>query len=280
MAKRNLVLVSDGILSGPLDLDARPQTRPDYRTVGASMGLVVEHRATGVVGAIVSFKPQRVVVRDRFGRDHSIRPYPGAFTIGAEPVTLVQAVAEAVGDSVALTRSGSVDCGAVPPRMARASRIWVEGLHDAELIEKIWGDDLRVEGIVVEQMEGMDDLAERVRGFAPGGGRRLGVLLDHYVAGSKEHRIASTVADPAVLITGHPYVDVWQAVKPQLIGLSSWPTVDVGRDWKTGVMSACGFSGPAGAFWRELLSHVETYRDLEQPMLNAVERLIDFVAEV
>jgi hypothetical protein len=30
--------------------------------------------------------------------------------------------------------------------VARASRIYVEGKHDAELVEKIWGDDLRAIG--------------------------------------------------------------------------------------------------------------------------------------
>ena len=72
-----------------------------------------------------------------------------------------------------------------PPESPR-SRIWVEGIHDAELIEKVWGADLRAEGVVVEQLEGADDLAERVRGFRPGDRRRLGILLDHLVDGSKE----------------------------------------------------------------------------------------------
>ena len=48
-------------------------------------------------------------------------------------------------------------------RVARASRIFVEGRHDAELVEKVWGDDLRVEGVVVEYIEGVDDLAEHLR---------------------------------------------------------------------------------------------------------------------
>ena len=51
--------------------------------------------------------------------------------------------------------------------MARASRILVEGVHDAELVEKVWGDDLRVEGVVVERLDGMDHLAAVVA-FRPG----------------------------------------------------------------------------------------------------------------
>ena len=57
--------------------------------------------------------------------------------------------------------------------VARASRIYVEGRHDAELVEKIWGDDLRVVGVVVEYLEGVDDLpaiVARVPARAAAGG--------------------------------------------------------------------------------------------------------------
>jgi hypothetical protein len=110
--------------------------------------------------------------------------------------------------------SGSVKVVGHTARTARAARIWVEGLHDAELVERVWGHDLRVEGIVVEPMHGMDDLAAAVAAFEPGPHRRLGILVDHLVAGSKETRAAQQVIGPNVLVTGHPYVDVWEAVKP------------------------------------------------------------------
>ena len=74
-------------------------------------------------------------------------------------------------------------------RVARASRIWVEGIHDAALVERIWGDDLRIEGVVVEPLDGIDELPAAVAEFGPGPTRRLGVLVDHLVAGSKESRI-------------------------------------------------------------------------------------------
>src|SRR5262245_27483850 len=84
------------------------------------------------------------------------------------------------------TASGSFTTGLTPARVALASRIWVEGTHDAVLVERIWGDDLRAEGVVVEQLEGADQLADHVRAFAPTAERRLGVLLDHLVEGTKE----------------------------------------------------------------------------------------------
>ena len=79
------------------------------------------------------------------------------------------------------TASGSVAVPGTKARVARASRIFVEGRHDAELVEKVWGDDLRIEGVVVEYLEGVDDLAEHLRDFRPGPERRVGVLVDHLV---------------------------------------------------------------------------------------------------
>ncbi len=59
--------------------------------------------------------------------------------------------------------------------------------------------------------------------------RKVGVLVDHLVPGSKESRIAQAVAKSPigehVLIVGHPYVDVWQAVKPERLGIERWPTI-------------------------------------------------------
>ena len=112
--------------------------------------------------------------------------------------------------------------------MAKASRIYVEAKHDAELVEKIWGDDLRDVGVVVEYLGGIDDLPAIVGEFGPQPGRRLGVLVDHLVTGSKESQIAAKVSSPHVLIVGHPYIDVWAAVKPQVLGFDRWPDVPRG----------------------------------------------------
>ncbi len=270
----------DGMLAGPLDLDAPRTRRREYPIVAAARGLVLEDRASGVIGALVEFTPPRLVLRDRHGRDHVVRYADGSVRAGIDgkgvPCRLVVPAREA--EAPGLTASGSIDLGDVPARVARASRIWVEGVHDAELIEKVWGADLRVEGVVVERLDGADDLAERVRGFRPGDRRRLGVLLDHLVEGSKEERIAAEVNDPNVLICGHPFVDIWQAVKPSVIGIERWPEVPKGQPWKEGVLAALGVESSTGEFWRHVLGRVSSWTDLETPLLGAVEELIDFVA--
>ena len=169
-------------------------------------------------------------------------------------------------------------------RVARQSRIYVEGRHDAELVERVWGDDLRVEGVVVEYLSGVDDLPAIVREFRPGAGRRLGVLVDHLVPGSKEARLAERVAaevrSPHVLVVGHPFVDVWQAVKPQALGIAAWPSVPRGMPWKEGVCAALGWPVDTAAAWRRILAAVSSYADLEPALLGRVEELIDFVTDV
>jgi hypothetical protein len=155
----------------------------------------------------------------------------------------------------------------------------VEGRHDAELVERIWGDDLRDVGVVVEYLGGIDDLPAIVREFGPQPGRRLGVLVDHLVTGSKESQIAAKVSSPHVLIVGHPYIDVWAAVKPEVLGFDQWPDVPRGIPWKEGVLAAIGWpvDGPAG--WKRILSAVSSFTDLEPAFLGRVEELIDFVTE-
>jgi hypothetical protein len=162
-------------------------------------------------------------------------------------------------------------------RVARASRILVEGVHDAELVEKVWGDDLRVEGVVVERLDGMDHLARVVGEFGPGPGRRLGVLLDHLVDGTKEARVAAAVGHRHVLVTGTPYVDVWQAVRPKAAGIDAWPVVPRGEPWKEGVIARLGLRDTPGEFWRTLLGRVTSFADLDPALVGAVEELIDFV---
>jgi hypothetical protein len=146
------------------------------------------------------------------------------------------------------------------------------------MLERVWGDDLRELGIVVEPMGGIDDLAERVREFGPGPQRRLAVLVDHLVPGSKETRIAQQVHSPHVLVVGHRYVDVWQCVRPVSLGIDAWPDVPRGEDWKTGVCRRLGWGDPQDG-WRRVLSAVDSFADLEPDLVGAVERALDTLAD-
>ena len=79
-----------------------------------------------------------------------------------------------------------------------------------------------------------------------------------------------------MLVTGTPFVDVWQAVRPRAAGIAEWPVVPPGRPWKEGVCAALGVADPQ-TMWRRLLASVTSYADLEAELVGAVERLVDFV---
>jgi len=271
------VVPSDGILSEPIDLDRTHRARPDHPQVEARRGLVVEHRASGVVGSIVSFNDVEVILSDRANVHRPLRPLPGGFLVDGVISTLIAPRREPAAPSPRITASGSIASTTRSARVARASRILVEGIHDAELVEKVWGDDLREVGVVVERLGGMDDLTEVVARFRPGPGYRIGILLDHMVAGSKESRAAEAVRDPHVLVTGTPFIDVWAAVRPSVAGIEAWPEVPRGIPWKEGVLRALDRTEHPGVFWQRLLGRVQTYRDLEPALVGAVEELIDFV---
>lgn len=256
-------------------LRSRPRRR-SVPVVDAEPDLVVEDADSGFCGAVVGFDSGAVVLEDRFGKRRLFPLQPAAFLLDGEVVTLRRPVSSAPSQARRLTASGSIAAPSTPARVARASRIWVEGSHDAALVERVWGDDLRVEGVVVEPLSGIDELAAAVRAFSPGPDARLGVLVDHLVDGSKESRIVAAVTSPHVLVTGHPYVDVWQAVKPARLGIRAWPVIPPGRPWKEGVCAALGVADPA-QMWRRILGSVRSYKDLETPLINSMERLIDFV---
>ena len=245
--------------------------------------LVVEEAATGFCGAVIRVEKKVVTLEDRHGK---LRLFPlgGGFLLDGEPVVLVPPRAAAPATR-GRTASGSLAVADAPARVARASRIFVEGRHDAELVEKVWGADLRIEGVVVEYIEGVDNLAELLADFKPGPTRRVGVLVDHLVAGSKESRIAEAVARGPhgrhVLVVGHPYVDVWQSVKPARLNLPVWPQIPRNIEWKHGICAALGWphddQADIARAWQRILGQVRTYADLEPSLLGRVEQLIDFV---
>jgi hypothetical protein len=244
--------------------------------VAAEPELVVEEAGTGFCGAVVACAKDAVTLEDRHGKRRMFPLSPAGFLLDGQPVTLTRPVAAPAPRAPGRTASGSVAVANVRAQVARGSRIWVEGVHDAALVERVWGDDLRIEAVVVEPLDGVDDLAGEVRAFGPTAERRLGVLVDHLVPGSKESRIVAAVTDPNVRVLGHPYVDVWQAVKPAALGIRAWPVVPKGEDWKTGVCRRLGWGDPRDG-WRRVLGAVDSYADLEVPLLRAVEELIDFV---
>jgi hypothetical protein len=249
-----------------------------YATLEVTKGLELMHRASGTRGTVVAFTERsRLVLEDPVGGQHEFTPFDGAFAHRGTPVALRAATSFSTDRPTRFTASGSIDSGQTRAKVAAANRIWVEGIHDAELLEKIWGDDLRAEGVVVEPIHGADDLESLVRSFDPGPRRRLGILLDHLVDGSKESRIAARVTGPHVLVEGHPYVDVWQAIRPGVLGITAWPVVPRGTPWKDGVVASLAFSGEPGEFWRSALERVSSYRDVETPLITAVETLLDFV---
>ena len=256
--------------------------RPGQREVpkvAVERGLVVEDSEGRFCGAVVGYEKGAVTLEDRHGKRRVFPLAPAAFLFEGQPVTLVPPAAGQPARP-ARTASGSVAAPGserVRAKVARASRIYVEGKHDAELVEKIWGDDLRDVGVVVEYLEGIDDLPAIVESFSPAPGRRLGVLVDHLVAGSKETRIAASVRSPDVLIVGHPFIDIWAAVRPAAVGIAAWPDVPRGQPWKEGVLRAIGWPPEVPSAWQRILRSVTSYADLEPELLGRVEELIDFV---
>jgi hypothetical protein len=259
------------------DVLAVPRPRPGQRElprVAAEPGLVVEDSAGQFCGAVVFCEKDAVTLEDRHG-NWRVFPLTDKFLLEGQPVRLTRPAAAPA--AARRTASGSVAAPQSRAKVAKASRIYVEGRHDAELVEKIWGDDLRDVGVVVEFLGGIDDLPAIVADFSPSPGRRLGVLVDHLVTGSKETRIAQAVSSPHVLIVGHPYIDVWAAVKPAAVGISGWPEVPRGQPWKEGVLAALGWPANTAAGWQRILRSVRSFTDLEPAFLGRVEELIDFV---
>ncbi|WP_435300339.1 DUF3097 domain-containing protein [Timonella sp. A28] len=272
------------ILSSTTSRSHRPAPTPDQP---AERGLVVEEVTTGFVGAVTRVEKSGglhiVVLEDRHGKLRSFRLGPG-FWVDGKAVNLTAPVA-AAARAPQRTASGSVSAPTHPARVALGSRIWVEGRHDAELIEKVWGDDLRYEGIVVELLDGIDNLEQALHEFDPQPDRKAAILVDHLVAGSKEYRIAQQITQKFgsdnVLVLGHPYVDVWQAVKPHRIGLDQWPTIDRSVEWKEGILAHLGWPHESqtdiAQGWKRILGSVRGYADLEPTLIGRVEELIDFI---
>jgi hypothetical protein len=266
------------VLSGDWNKPPRGRTAQ----VVVERGMVVEDATTGFCGEVMVIEKDlgMMVLEDRRLKRRSF-PFGPGYLLDGKPVEL-RPPSAATKAASGRTASGSLAVAGARARVALPSRIYVEGRHDAELVERVWGDDLRIEGVTVEYLGGIDDLPAIVDEFAPGPDRRLGVLVDHLVPGSKETRLAEQVSGrPHVLVVGHPYVDVWQSVKPDRLGIASWPVIPRGTEWKHGICEALGWphrdQADIARAWKHILSRVDSYADLEPAFLGRVEELIDFV---
>jgi hypothetical protein len=269
-----------------LSTDWRAPKRGRATETPATIGEVVEEITTDFCGEIVAVDRDldTVTLEDR-RRTRRTFPLGPGFLVDGKPVVLTRPIRQAAPARPTRTASGSVAVDGVKARVARASRIFVEGRHDAELVEKVWGDDLRIEGVVVEYLGGVDDLSDHLRDFKPGPDRKVGVLVDHLVKGSKESRIAQGIARSAVgkhvLIVGHPFIDIWAAVKPQRLGFERWPDVPRSIEWKYGVCQQLGWphrnQTDIARAWQHILGGVRSFQDLDPALLGRVEELIDFV---
>jgi hypothetical protein len=265
--------------------DPHNSRKPRSTDLPITLGMVVEDAQTGYVGAVISVEYGRMQLEDRHGRRRSFPVGPG-YLVDGKPVILTAPRGPAP-KVAARTASGSVAVTGARARVARTGRIYVEGRHDAELVEQVWGDDLRIEGVVVEYLGGVDDLVGIVEQFRPAPQRRLGVLVDHLVAGSKESRLADAVhrgpGGAHTLVVGHPFVDIWQAVKPARLGLSEWPVIPRETEWKHGICQALGWphadQTDIAAAWRRIRGKVRDWNDLDAALIGRVEELIDFVTQ-
>ena len=271
--------------------------RPRSVEVPIEYGMVLEDISSGWVGAVTRVEKSGgvhlVELEDRRGRKRSF-PLGGGFWLEGKPIIALPPKAAPAQKAPALTTPGGralTNSGSIAPekrvaRVARQSRIWVEGRHDAELIQHVWGEDLADVGVAVQLLEGVDHLEEILEVFGPTKTVRAGVLVDHLVPGSKESRIAEAVSarwEDAVLVVGHPFVDIWQAVKPQRLGLQAWPDVPRGTDIKHGTLEYLVWphanQADIAQGWKRILATVRNYKDLEPALLGRVEELIDFVTQ-
>src|ERR1700753_3070595 len=147
---------------GPGELPSPRRAPRELPQVEAVPELVIEEVTTGFCGAVVRVEKTpggfTVTLEDRF-RKHSVFPLGPGFLLEGQPVILVRPKPKTEQSAgTPRTASGSRAVSGLRARVAREGRIYVEGKHDAELVERVWGDDLRIEGVVVALLDGVDYL--------------------------------------------------------------------------------------------------------------------------
>src|SRR3954470_21880161 len=175
-----------------------------------------------------------LTLEDRRGRRRGFPLGPG-FLLEGLPVVLTPPVTRATPGTPRRTASGSVAVPGGRARVARESRIFVEGRHDAELVEKVWGDDLRVEGVVVEHLGGVDDLLLALRELAL---PRGGVSACSSITSSRARRRAGS---PMTFSAPRWAATCWSSV---IRSWTSGPPCDrIGSDFRPGPRSRGMWSG-------------------------------------
>ena len=216
-----------------------------------SAGTVVEDPASGFCGAVVRVDVREVTLEDRHGRHRVFPLRPAAFLVDGRPATLVvpprgRGGAGGLGVGVGEGREpdrahgpGEPDLGRGHPR--RGARR--DACGGTTCGWRVWSSS-RCTAWTTSPPWSRSSVRRRTGGW--------GSSSTTSCEGSKETRAAHAVAGPDVLVTGHPFVDVWQAVKPSVVGIRAWPAVPRGTDWKTGVCAALRWGDPADGARRVL----------------------------
>src|SRR6478752_3576913 len=123
-----------------LSTDWRAPKRGRAVETPAEIGAVVEEVTTDWCGEIVAVDRDlhTLTLEDRRGKRRTFPLGPG-FLLEGKPVILVAPPHGGAPAAPTRTASGSIAVAGAKARVARASRIFVEGRHDAELVEKVWG---------------------------------------------------------------------------------------------------------------------------------------------
>ena len=271
--------------SDVLNTDWRAPRRGRAVEISADKGLVVEEVTTDWCGEIVAVERDlgTVTLEDRRGKRRTF-PIGTGFLLEGVPVILVPP-ARSGPAAQTRTASGSV---AVP-----GTRPASPGPAGSSSRAGTTPSSSRRSGATTCASRASSWSTSRASTTSPstcatsgpGPERRVGVLVDHLVAGSKESRIAASVAKSPVgkhvLIVGHPFIDIWAAVKPARLGIKAWPTVPRTIEWKHGVCQQLGWphrdQADIARAWKHILGRVRSFADLEPSLLGRVEELIDFV---
>ena len=228
---------------------ARPEARPRRRGA-AELGAVVEEVTTDWCGEIVAVDRDlhTLTLEDRRGKRRTFPLGPG-FLLEGRPVILAAPVrgggpgeADAYGVRLGRRprrqgpgRPGQPDLRRGPARR-RAGR---EGLGRRP------ADRGRGRGVPRRRRRPRPTTCA-TSGPAPSAGSACSSTT--WCAGSKESRIAQRIAKSPVgkhvLIVGHPFIDIWAAVKPERLGLQRWPDVPAQHRVEEGRLPAARLAAP------------------------------------